>query len=124
MSEFDAFRDQWGESRFDPKKHRHRLNKNKHKQRMPVKPPPEPEEGEDESEPKYGRRPSSALVCCARYRERYLTKPEPEPEPEPPLVIPKDVLSPRQVRIYLAKIRRMLAKPPIAKSRLDVAEQV
>ena len=67
MSEFDQFREQWGESKFDPKKHRHR----KHKQQWKSAPPPEPGEGDDENDPKF-RRPSSAITCSARYRERYI----------------------------------------------------
>jgi hypothetical protein len=70
MSEFDGLVEQFGESKFDPKKHRHR---SKLKQCFSVcrKPPPEPEEDDDPSDPKF-RRPSSAIACPARYRERYI----------------------------------------------------
>ena len=70
MSEFDAFRERWGESKFDPKKHRHRVNKQHHLIRRD-RAIHEPEEGDDPNDPKF-RRPSSAISCSARYRERYI----------------------------------------------------
>ena len=71
MSEFDAFREQWGELKFDPEQYRRRLDWRARQRRMPLRPPPQPQEGDGEDDQKF-RRPSSAIACSARYRERYI----------------------------------------------------